>query len=145
MARKSSDSGNGLALLMLVGIATLSLLTGGAAWATGRSVINYPTHVRLDKAVQTSAGNGRYKGRIVRSKPLCKKRREVQIFDETPSPDVRLARTRSPKSGKWTAIGQAPPSGHDVYAIVEAKVVNKNGNTYTCKAARSKTLIFPTP
>ncbi len=124
-------------------VCLVGLVFGAAALA--RKTYNIPTLNFVDRAHSPKPGVGRYTGHVKTKKGFCKGNRDVFVYERKPSGSRQLARTKTVANGDWAAKGQSPGSGHQVNAVVEAKVVNRGGDTYVCKSAASAKRTFPYP
>jgi carbohydrate-selective porin OprB len=106
----------------------------------------FPSQVTFTKAVGLNPVKARFKGRVLAGKAPCKTGREVQVYDISVNPDRRLAKAFSNANGRWVVTGHRPPNGHQLYAIMETKVLPGGaGHNHSCQNDTSPTLVFPHP
>ena len=131
-----------------VGLAAALALVIAALAATLAFAHNkvFPSQVTFTKAVAVSPVKARFKGNVLAGKPPCKTGREVQVYDISVNPDRRLAKAFSNATGRWVVTGHRPPNGHQLYAIMETKVLPAGpGHNHSCQNNTSATLVFPHP
>lgn len=113
-----------------------------AGLATAHNVV-FPNKVTLTKAVPKPNNRALFKGRVKSPKARCERKREVQIFNATANPDVRLARTSTVRS-RYKVKGNRPSPGDNVYALIETLVVVGNQNhSHVCAVDRSPNVTYP--
>ena len=134
----------------VIGAVAVAVLGGAALIASLAFAHNraFSSQVSLTQAVQYApAPNfGLYRGNVTSPRANCKNNREVQVFDVTPNPEVRVARTYTVAGGAWKAKGALVPNGHKVQALIETKVLpSPPGHNHTCTLDRSPIVVFPHP
>jgi hypothetical protein len=131
-----------------VGVIAVAAMAGTAVVASLAIAHNqaFPNQVKLTKAVGISPALAKYKGRVNSPKARCERNREVQIWNATPTPDVRVGRTRTGPTGVWVDKGARVPNGDKVYALIETKVLLSNAaHDHTCVVDTSPNVVFPKP
>jgi hypothetical protein len=132
----------------VLGLVAVAVMAGAAVVASLAFAHNknYANQVTLTKAVPRTPAIATYKGRVNSSRARCERNREVQVWNATPNPDVRVARTRTAPTGRWKVKGARVPNGDQVYALIETKVLLGNAaHNHTCAVDRSPNVTFPKP
>ena len=132
----------------MAGAVGVAVLVGAALIASLALAHNrvFPSHVTLVKAVQYAPNVGLYQGHVFSPRANCKRNREVQVFNVTANPDVRVARKYTGPNGFWKVKGALAPNGDKVQALIETKVLPAPpGHNHSCHLDRSPTVVFPHP
>jgi hypothetical protein len=132
----------------LIGIVAVAVLVAAALVASLAIAHNkaFSNQVSLTKAVPYGPALAVYQGRVTSPRANCERNREVQIFNVTANPDVRVARTRTTPAGAYKVKGAQVPNGNKVQALIETKVLPAPpGHNHTCNVDRSPNVVYPHP
>ena len=132
----------------VIGVVAVAVLAGAALIASLAFAHNraFPNQVSLTKAAPYGPALAVYKGRVTSPKAKCERNREVQIFNVTANPDVRVARSHTTPVGTYKIKGAQVPNGDKVQALIETKVLPAPpGHNHSCNVDRSPTVVYPHP
>ena len=133
---------------VVVGGVAVSVLAGAAMVASLAFAHNktFSNQVTLTRAVQYAPNVASYQGRVNSPRANCERNREVQVFNVSANPDVRVARTHTTPTGFWKVKGSLVPNGDKVQALIETKVLPAPpGHNHSCDVDRSPNVVFPRP
>jgi hypothetical protein len=132
----------------VIGLVAVAAVSSGAA-LTGSAIAHthvYSNAVKVNKAPPGVGGLAIYSGRVTSPKHRCRVHREVQVYHANPNPDVRLGTRITTPGGKWKLKAASVPNGHQVYALIETKVLKQTANhDHTCAVDRSPDRTVPYP
>jgi hypothetical protein len=132
----------------VLGLVAVAVMAGAAVVASLAFAhnVNYPNQVTLRKAIPRTPAIATYKGRVNSPRARCERNREVQVWNATPNPDVRVARGRTAPDGRYKVKGARVPNGDEVYTLIETKVLLGNAaHNHTCAVDTSPNVTFPKP
>src|SRR5436190_19938429 len=124
-----------LALALVAVLLATSLVTGPAL---GAGTKKFRTHVTINFSQTTYSS--KFFGKVKSKKAACRKKRKVLVFRKN-TPNVKIAKTKSNKKGKWhTNLSGTPPPGK---YFAKAKKKKLHHGTVICKKGKSPTITVP--